>query len=575
MLHRQKINALLIIISSLLIWGLGVTSVAASDPEPRTSTPIHHIIVVMQQNHTFDNYFGTYPGANGLPTDTCMPDSLSEVAAASCITSFHIDTYPRSDLSHGTRTFEDQYNDGHMNGFADSLYRRNQDGKLAMGYFDGNDIPYYWNLADEFVLFDRYFSSAHTGSVMNRMFWVSGRPGSEYDLIPKDGFGDIPTIFDRLQARDISWKFYINHYNPSLNYRSLKKLSYLPPQIQWVPLLSFDRFLDNTELSSRIVDLDEYYTDLQNGTLPAVSYVLLLGGSERPLADLTLGQTAVRAMIQMLMASDDWDSSAFMITYDNWGGWYDHVPPPQVDKYGYGFRVPALLISPYARKGYIDHTQLDHTSILKFIETNWGIPALAERDARANNITSAFDFSSPPREPVFISSIRKTPEPHFQPRRIVIYFAYGSALILATLVLVMAVVSTRKLENIRDDKVVVLNYTNHAQEQVDNASYLIPETETLRSSAPPALPKPSGVRQTRHASFTEYDISGVMLRTLSNEESDNIAQTVITLACPACGSVNIVKNGRNRHGQQKYHCKACGAYRTIKPSYAISQREPS
>jgi phospholipase C len=574
MLHRQKINALLIIISSLLISGLGVTSVAAFDSEPKTSTPIHHIIVVMQQNHTFDNYFGTYPGANGSAADTCIPVSLSDVADASCIAPFHIDAYHRSDLSHGTRIFEGQYNDGQMNGFVDALYNRNQDGKLAMAYFDDNDIPYYWNLADEFVLFDHYFSSAHTGSVMNRMFWVSGKPGSEYDFIPKDGFGDIPTIFDRLQARDISWKFYVNHYDPSLNYRSLKKLRYLPPQIQWVPLLGFDRFLDNPELSSRIVDLREYYTDLQNGTLPAVSYVLLLGASERPLADLTLGQTAVRTMIQMLMASNAWDSSAFMITYDNWGGWYDHVPPPQVDKYGYGFRVPALLVSPYARKGYIDHTQLDHTSILKFIETNWDIPALAERDARASNITSAFNFSSPPREPVFISSIRKIPEPRFQPRRIVIYLAYGSAMILATLVLLPATAKARKLENINNGKVKALNSTNHTEGQRDK-SRLIPETETLRSSAPLALPKQTEVSPTQSADVTEPDISGVMLGTLSDDRRDHIVHNVITLTCPVCYSPNIVKNGRNRHGQQKYRCKACGACRTIKSGYAISQRDLS
>ena len=164
--------------------------------------------------------------------------------------------------------------------------------------------------------------------------------------------------------------------------------------------------LDDPDLSSRIVDLDEYYTDLQNGTLPAVSYVLLLGATEHPISDARLGQRKNKNMIQALMQSDAWNSSAFLITYDDWGGWYDHVPPPQVDEYGYGFRVPALLVSPYARKGHIDHTQLDHTSILKFIESNWDIPALAERDARANNFLSAFDFSSPPRDAVFVTSIR-------------------------------------------------------------------------------------------------------------------------------------------------------------------------
>jgi len=412
---------------------------------PTTNTPIQHVVMVMQQNHTFDNYFGTYPNANGIPEGTCMPVSLSDPANEECITPFHIGEYPLQDLNHGMRIFQEEFNNGQMNGFVDSLYRRNQDGKLAMAYFDDRDIPYYWNLADQYVLFDNYFSSAHTGSIMNRMFWVSGTPGDEQNRIPEGGYGDdIVTIFDRLQERGISWKFYINNYTEGVSYRSLEELDYLPPQVQWIPLLSFDRFLDDPELSSRIVDLSEYYTDLENGTLPAVSYVLLLGASEHPISDLTLGQRVTRTMIQMLQQSDYWDNSAFIITYDDWGGWYDHVPPPQVDEFGYGFRVPTLLVSAYARQGYVDHTQLDHTSVLKFIETNWDIPPLAERDRAANTFTTAFDFSSPPREPDFVSTDRTAPPPRIEPRRIVIYIAYGAAMLFAFLIFFRADLSTRR-----------------------------------------------------------------------------------------------------------------------------------
>ena len=443
--RNKRHNVLSKFILSLFLSCLGTSSVAAIGSEKVTNTPIQHIVVVMQQNHTFDNYFGTYPNAAGFPSDTCIPISLSYAPNISCLAPFHIGTHQMVDLSHSEPTFEAQYRNGKMNGFVDALFQRHQDGTLAMGYFDGSDLPYYWNLADEFVLFDHYFSSAHDGSIKNRMYWVTGTPGNGENRIPSGGFDGIPTIFDRLQERGISWKFYINNYDPQLNYRSLKELDYLPHQIQWVPLLSFDRFLDDPDLSSHIVDLEEYYTDLQNGTLPAVSYVLLLGATEHPIADARLGQRKNKNMIQALMQSNAWNSSAFLITYDDWGGWYDHVPPPQVDEYGYGFRVPALLVSPYARKGHVDHTQLDHTSILKFIEANWNIPALAERDARANNFLSAFDFSSPPRDPVFISAIRKTPEPRVEPRRIVIYVAYGSAMIFAVLILVRANIATKKL----------------------------------------------------------------------------------------------------------------------------------
>lgn len=437
MMLLKKIMPLLFLFT-LLLSTSSVGSASASHSASETSTPIEHLIVVMQQNHTFDNYFGTYPGANGIPANTCMTVSLTNAQTAACIAPFNIGTYPITDLSHSAGTFSAQYQDGKMTGFVDVLTRLNQDAKLTMGYFDDRDIPFYWNLADQYVLFDNYFSSAHTGSIMNRMFSITGQPGSDENRIPVDGFGDIPTIFDRLQERGISWKYYIRNYNPEFNYRALQELDYLPPQIQWVPLLSFDRFLDDPELSSHIVDFSEYYTDLQNGTLPAVSYVLLLGATEHPISDPQLGQITTRTMIQTLMESAAWESSALLITYDDWGGWYDHVPPPQVDKYGYGFRVPTLLVSAYARQGYIDHTQLDHTSLLKFIESNWDIEPLAERDAQANNITSAFDFSSAPREPVFISALREAPEARVEPRRVVIYIAYGSAMLFALIILLRA-----------------------------------------------------------------------------------------------------------------------------------------
>jgi len=430
--------AFLFMLLSLVLSLVGMTGVAAAQSETEPNTPIEHFIVVMQQNHTFDNYFGTYPGANGIPNGVCVPNSLSDEKNRLCVAPFEIADRPISDLSHSDTTFQAQYQNGNMNGFVDALKKLNQDGTLSMGHFTDKDIPFYWNLADQYVLFDNYFSSAHTGSITNRMFWVSGKPGSEFNRIPETGFGDIPTIFDHLQERGISWKFYVKDYDPNLNYRTVKELDFLPPQVQWVPLLSFDRFIDDPELSSHIVDLDQYYTDLENNTLPAVSYVLLLGATEHPISDLSLGERATRTMLHTLMQSDAWESSALLITYDDWGGWYDHVPPPQVDERGYGFRVPALLVSPYARMGHIDHTLLDHTSILKFIEENWGIPPLAERDAKANNITSAFDFSMTPRPPILVPATREVSEPRIEPRRIVIYMAYGAAMLFACMILVWA-----------------------------------------------------------------------------------------------------------------------------------------
>jgi phospholipase C len=218
-------------------------------------------------------------------------------------------------------------------------------------------------------------------------------------------------------------------------------------QVIWVPLLNFDRFIDDPVLSSHIVDLNEYFVDVRNGTLPAVSYVVPSGASEHPPSSLDSGQRFVKTLIQELMRSPNWNSSAFLLLYDDWGGWYDHIRPPKVDLYGYGFRVPAILVSPYAKKGYIDSTTLDFTSVLKFIEENWGLRPLAERDSTANNFLTAFDFKQSPRKATFISSNRADPSQATQPQRspaLVIYGAYGVALALSIFAVSFAYIRSRR-----------------------------------------------------------------------------------------------------------------------------------
>ena len=211
-----------------------------------------------------------------------------------------------------------------------------------------------------------------------------------------------------MEEKGITWKFYVQNYDPSINYRTIESAGNRASQVVWVPLLYFDRYLDDPNLSSHIVHLDEYFVDLREGNLPSVAYIVPSGASEHPPQHPRAGERFVKNIIQELMRSSAWSTSAFLLTYDDWGGWYDHVYPPQVDKDGYGPRVPAIMVSPYAKKGFIDSTVLDFTSILKFIGMNWGIPPLAERDANANDLTSAFDFSQPPRQAEFIGSERIT-----------------------------------------------------------------------------------------------------------------------------------------------------------------------
>lgn len=426
-----------LLLTVLCAIGLSLTPLgsacARADGNPSARTPIEHLIVLLQQNHTFDNYFGTYPGADGLPPDTCVPLNPRNGADTRCVQPYHLDAYP--DLDHSHVTFLRQYNEGRMDGFVDALHRRGQDGALAMGYYDDRDLPYYWNLADEYVLFDRFFSSAHRGSIQNRMYWVAAVPANPAGRIPEEGYGDLPTIFDRLEEKGISWKFYVRNHNPDLTYRTLGESGMLEPQVQWVPLLGFARYIDDPELFSRIVDLEEFFVDLRRGTLPAVSYMLTLGATEHAPSNLRAGQRVTKGLIQALMQSDSWESCAFLLAYDDWGGWYDHVPPPQVDEHGYGFRVPALLVSPYAREGHVDHTELDFTSILRFIEDNWDLQPLAERDARANSIIHAFDFSRPAREPRYVPWTRTTSEQRAGPRREVIYAGYAAALTIAATIM--------------------------------------------------------------------------------------------------------------------------------------------
>jgi phospholipase C len=420
-----------VLVISLLLPRSSVQADKASQAST-PNTPIEHFIVLMQENHTFDNYFGTYPGADGILPGTCMPVDPFGATTTECVEPYHIGDSPIDDLDHSLSTFRLQYNDGNMDGFVYALNQRNQNGALSMGYYDDRDLPYYWNLADEFVLFDRFFSSDHGGSFANHMFWVAGFPGGS-QLSPED-YAKRPTIFDRLEEQGISWKFYVQNYDPQITYRTLPNFSgNRASQVIWVPLLNIDRFLDDPKLSSHIVDLSEYFEDLQNGTLPAVAYIAPSGASEHPPGSIRSGQKFVKSLIQALTRSTAWEKSAFLLVYDDWGGWYDHVSPPQVDEYGYGFRVPALLVSAYARRGYIDSTELDFTSIPKFIEDNWNLEPLAERDANANSFITAFDFSKEPRKPFFIPFERVVADQTIEPRRAVIYVAYGGALVLAGL----------------------------------------------------------------------------------------------------------------------------------------------
>jgi phospholipase C len=247
----------------------------------------------------------------------------------------------------------------------------------------------------------------------------------------------------------VSWKFYVQDYNRTQTYQSASPAN---PETQTsrVPLVDFYRFVHDPALASHIVGLDQYYKDLQAGTLPAVAYVASSSGyDERSARSVSLGQGLVRTMITQLMLSRYWRSSALMWSYDGSGGWYDGVRPPEMGSATVGFRVPALLVSAYARQGQVNHTVLDYTGALKFIEQNWRLDPLADRDARSNSLISAFDFAAGPRAPVLLhAGAAPDPAPVTHPlshRQVtVVYLLYGGAATVSALLLAFAGLSSAR-----------------------------------------------------------------------------------------------------------------------------------
>ena len=251
----------------------------------QAATPIKHFITLMQENHTYDNYFGTYPRGDGLSAGTCVPRRPAEAAQAvhpPLPPRFQPASCPRIRTTAPPRRAGSSITVASTASSALST-RLNQDGRLAMGYRDGSDLPYYWNLADRYVLYDRFFSSAMAGSFLNHIYWVSGGPARRLRTRPAGRIPQPTTIFNRLEAAGVSWKFYVQNYNPHLTFRTLRQFpANRASQVVWVPLLSMPRVLDNPELRKHIVPLNQYYSDVLHGTLPAVSYIVPSGPSEHP-----------------------------------------------------------------------------------------------------------------------------------------------------------------------------------------------------------------------------------------------------------------------------------------------------
>jgi phospholipase C len=326
-----------------------------------TSPQIQHIIIMIQENHTFDNYFGTYPGANGLGN---APPSVRP---------FHLIGRIK-DLCHSWECAHKAFDQGKMDGF-----QKAEGSNQTFGYYDSRDIPYYWSLAKNYTLFDNYFTSVLAASFPNHLYLIAGRSGGITGRWPT-GVLNFPTIFDQLDHHHVQWRYYAGGY-PYVN--------------GWNPLPAFNNYTHN-HWARNMGDSSRIFTDLKERTLAAVTYVLPAtdDSSEHAPYALGTGQDWVKSVISSVQSSSYWSSTAILLTWDDYGGWYDHVAPPQVDGYGYGFRDPLIVVSPFAKHGYIDHTLADHTSILKFVETVFNLRSLDARDKFAYDLMNSFNLGA-------------------------------------------------------------------------------------------------------------------------------------------------------------------------------------
>ena len=365
---------------------------------PTETTPIKHVIVVMQENHSFDNYFGTYPTANGslvnsitsklqsvngLPAGVCLPQG------AECISPYPASTSNTLNPIEGQVIYEQDYAEGKMNGFAQFS------GTQSMAFFDYHQIAAYWDYAEEYGLADRYFASALSTTTPNRLLLMAGDSPVANNYGPPPYLEYNRTILDELDAHGLSWGYFdfVNASGSSKN------------------VYPFNYFLNST---SQISDVSKFLGDLSSGTnLPAVSFVNSLGSGafdEHPPENVTDGELWVVSIVNAVMSSSYWDSSVVLITWDEGGGYFDHVAPPQLftiengnqSLSGYGQRVPLLVISPYAKENYVSESVLNHMSIVRFIEYNWNLPTLNRNVMASNNLLEFFDFASPPRPPIIL-----------------------------------------------------------------------------------------------------------------------------------------------------------------------------
>jgi len=431
---------------------------------------IRHVVIIMQENRSFDSYFGTYPGADGLSLTACVPDP----SAGGCVMPFHDRRDRNRGGPHGLANALGDIDGGRMDGF---ISQAEHGGSCAannpncgincplgasgctdvMGYHTEADIPNYWAYARNFVLQDHMFESSDSWSLPAHLYMVSGwsafcnRPSDAFSCVNDVQSPGLPPDFTSRSARQtgtgivitrpggaphynwtdltyllyrhrVSWRYYVfKGSEPDCAQDSALTCSAVPQSAAtpgiWNPLPYFATVHEDHQIGD-VQSLSHFLAAARTGTLPAVSWIDPNGTvSEHPPARVSAGESYVTGLIDAVMRSPDWSSTAIFLAWDDWGGFYDHVTPPAVDQNGYGLRVPALVISPYARSGYVDHQVLSFDAYLKFIEDDFlggaridphadgrpdPRPDVREDAEGLGNLVSDFDFGQAPRPPLIL-----------------------------------------------------------------------------------------------------------------------------------------------------------------------------
>ena len=464
-----RLGAAALVAAALVAVALGLSPAPARRTVPvahaEAGTGIHkirHVVIIMQENRSFDSFFGTFPGADGIPMKdgvptVCVPDPYTRA----CVRPYHTSADRNAGGPHDHLDAMRDIDGGKMDGFIRQAHSGRKlacvayvqaptcslapaDAESVMGYHDYREIPNYWAWAKAFVLQDHLFESDTSWSLPSHLYLVSGwsarcskkadpmscrpaiqAPGSPPDS-PQNPTGTVPDyawtdLTYLLHAHHVSWGYYVfNGTQPDCDDNAMfckaVKQNAKTPGI-WNPLLWFDTVREDGQLGD-VQPFRNFLAQAKAGTLPAVSWVTPTQKvSDHPPALISDGQTYVTGVIDRIMRSPDWDSTAIFLAWDDWGGFYDHVPPPTVDAQGYGLRVPGLMISPYARKGYIDHQTLSFDAYLKFIEDDFlngarldpktdgrpdPRPDVRENAKILGNLLSEFDFSQAPRKPMIL-----------------------------------------------------------------------------------------------------------------------------------------------------------------------------